>query len=1558
MDAWMLSERFRQELTERISSMAPLQSAEPTASSRQSSVEDEDPLPLPPLKIGKAKRGTSKGTPSQPVGTEAGKEVKKTQPSAKKASKAQALERVTITEQAPAPAAASVASAKKSKVCINLKERYLWCLSELKLHHLKDGDAVGVQTCWPFLLAVDPIQYPSYYSVIATPMDMSTVERKVKGEKYPHLVNILRDFELIRDNAYTFNPGEHSAIPCLSLLICLSPPPPPPPCLSVGDLGKDIRYLADLTLCNFRFLLKQVALEILNCGDETFIQKHLPSESRDSILCSDDPLEPLSAEFYLPRFLTTKNSSSPFASSDGSAASQEVTEKPALSRRKSVSKQNSIKISAASSDNQLSNEEVGYLLSQDDQSFGMHGMGDGDAAFDYDDDPLYQQGGSVVRTASNKKASKGKRKKSNGHEEQMLESAPVPLVRLPSTGSSPMEQWEQDCYDLLKKLKRHEFLDLTKPNPKVFKADFFHPVIELFPDLAAEYLQEIKNPMDFQIIFDRLSCHGFLDAQDVYDKIILIFQNTIDFNEPHIHENDHSSDAEFARKMVIRCKHMIKFVQWLANEMLPNIDDTNELHPESLGDIRLSLRQQYREERMSILLSHPIDLHRECNNLLRKFENRKYAKDYLFFLHPVPIKDVHDYSVYVRHPMDFITVKEKLEKQRYATYGSFLKDLKLIFANAMVYNKVHMETDPISKSCYQSAVFLNEKLESWLHEEFSIDVAERILYNRIKADEGAVVEAQKKEIKEKFDQELNEFRRQEIARLKSSDLMFAADQMRRDFISGALEPGTNMNLLTPRSQPSERPPMFYEPEVVEVPPGASSSLGRLPPLDPLATPRGHQMGDSSAGSGPSSSELIRENVWAYWRAHGPVHEKNLRPPSPCDGMELVRSDSETRLSRSDSRDSSCDEAPRPHPPTAVAVTAPPPKGLETLSRTDPPAASDPLAPCGAGFTSFRMQPLRKKLRAPFSALFPPVPVAPPRGKRTSAPDFRSTPAVIPFLEDENFLSNSESSKPKTSSRAKRSREKDSAAPSPASETCEVFSDSQPKKKRRGAKDSAAETPSSLASKPPPRISSPPFQLKNLCTLFENSAPVASLRIPMADSEQIVVKYQTCNGICLVRILTPCSRPTDDPHASPGPGHDAIPSQPSPLEEQKSQTSSLPDLGRDTSLTLTSESSPAAVSAPCIDLTGASAVGHGADSRETTAVSGGGVNPLPKYHSTNSSNSLPSGLLLKPHSSQAVIAAKRESELDRIRKILLSTSRSDLELKFKEELVKKKLLGCFGTERGIGDEVRKRALSLMKPIPEGVARIDYSGAAIHVTYPIRPGTQIPATSSASGLRGSQIQLTFCSPAAREILSQLFGQSLPSRSLTQLCELASHGGSDFDCFSPDPQRDRAEYLACFRWETNSSGGQRSLRKWHQSPCGAACACRHISSLSSQQTLPPAHIKIRRHAVSIGGVGDQSFFSISGVLPVAAEEGGEGATQLQRHWSPRIHLPLQQISSNLFISSTCPEVSFLVREKTAADSHAASDLVEQRYLENWIMIVTEHHPQVSSSKYLFPRVDLAVK
>lgn len=95
--------------------------------------------------------------------------------------------------------------------------------------------------------------------------------------------------------------------------------------------------------------------------------------------------------------------------------------------------------------------------------------------------------------------------------------------------------------------------------------------------------------------------------------------------------DDDSPDSELARKMVVRSKHMLKYVAWLAHEMLPVADDIGDENPEALGLIRASLRDQHRKDRLQIIDNAPVDSTKECVALLKKFENRKFIKEYNFF---------------------------------------------------------------------------------------------------------------------------------------------------------------------------------------------------------------------------------------------------------------------------------------------------------------------------------------------------------------------------------------------------------------------------------------------------------------------------------------------------------------------------------------------------------------------------------------------------------------------------------------------------------------------------------------------------------------------------------------------------------------------------------------------------------------------------------------------------------------------------------------------------------------------------------------------------------------
>jgi hypothetical protein len=351
----------------------------------------------------------------------------------------------------------------------------------------------------------------------------------------------------------------------------------------------------------------------------------------------------------------------------------------------------------------------------------------------------------------------------------------------------------------------------------------------------------------------------------------------------------------------------------------------------------------------------------------------------------------------------------------------------------------------------------------------------------------------------------------------------------------------------------------------------------------------------------------------------------------------------------------------------------------------------------------------------------------------------------------------------------------------------------------------------------------------------------------------------------------------------------------------------------------------------------------------------------------------SSLLLRPQPSQAsLMSAKRKSDLDHIRKILSSTTRSALEQKFKDELIKKKLLGCFGNKKG-GDELRRRALSLMKTAPDGGAKVSSRGSLIQATYAVPSMVHLspPHSSVRQTSPSHEIRLIFSSPSTPHVMSQLFarGADYSLRGFGQVCDLYSSG---YDLLtsshgsSADSVMNGQEYVACFD-RTKTSSQQR--RRWYPSPLspGGACRCCH---LSASHVACETYLKVSCHSQ------DSTLYSLSAILPTAPipiphperRDRERGSTDSSHH--SKVQLTLQQIATNLFISSMSREVNCSLHttdekkrneETSPSEEETASSLSPgagaasptwQKYLENWILFVSEN-PQDP----LVPDVDLLV-
>eukprot|EP01084_Bolivina_argentea_P292651 503150_1 len=97
----------------------------------------------------------------------------------------------------------------------------------------------------------------------------------------------------------------------------------------------------------------------------------------------------------------------------------------------------------------------------------------------------------------------------------------------------------------------------------------------------------------------------------------------------------------------------------------------------------------------------------ECSALLEKVKKMQYSKA---FLRPVDWKNLNipTYPQIIKHPMDLLTVENKLNNNSYETPYDFARDMRLIYQNATTFNK---PTTPYYVAATKFAKKLEEEFE-------------------------------------------------------------------------------------------------------------------------------------------------------------------------------------------------------------------------------------------------------------------------------------------------------------------------------------------------------------------------------------------------------------------------------------------------------------------------------------------------------------------------------------------------------------------------------------------------------------------------------------------------------------------------------------------------------------------------------------------------------------------------------------------------------------------------------------------------------------------------------
>jgi hypothetical protein len=320
-------------------------------------------------------------------------------------------------------------------------------------------------------------------------MDLTSIERKVRGDRYPTMSHLLRDVRLIRHNTYLYNTGiegleirvlaDHLVFNFTYLLtmvaseIALSAlPRDSPQCAVVTDEVRDlaVKYHGpDSIPADFIPASSSIGKEVLGVGiQEAYMEQPEPTKAQlqsvrdfySNLLQAETHIEVPSATASLPK-------PKPARQSTGSKSQGQIVE--------AISQMDQQSISDLYKDTQV--------LFSDSAPAGVTSSNGGKVAK-----------GKVGAKASRKSVSNIHAAEQQDAMELVQQTAPEELGYLvPVPSLKPLSEWELACLDVVKKVLRHDFVDLSRPRrPGSMVCDFIYPVIQMYPSIAEKYLEIIK----------------------------------------------------------------------------------------------------------------------------------------------------------------------------------------------------------------------------------------------------------------------------------------------------------------------------------------------------------------------------------------------------------------------------------------------------------------------------------------------------------------------------------------------------------------------------------------------------------------------------------------------------------------------------------------------------------------------------------------------------------------------------------------------------------------------------------------------------------------------------------------------------------------------------------------------------------------------------------------------------------------------------------------------------------------------------------------------------------
>eukprot|EP01035_Chromulina_nebulosa_P021190 gene21190-27452_t len=639
-------------------------------------------------------------------------------------------------------------------------------IEELKRHYLP-GALPGskIYSATPFLKSVDPIKYPDYAKIVLNPIDLNRIDKRISGNRYNSIESFVDDISLLKDNAYLYNTGVE---------------------------GLEVRIMSDAIYYYTIYLIKSAMLDLQLSNDDKLITALVSTYVVDNIIHKPDNeivtkyLDNVEKDTGIrPRFhVSISSSNNPPVELSSNTLSIK-------SKKKSVESKLEYKF-----DNQIDKLEskqdikIEKPIDSADSEIG-------------DDLIIFEDINEPINRISKNKI-KGNVKGKNKSKPELVEENQI-VIPNENTIEKPVDIVISNPIDIPVVIER-------PIERQRWELDF-----ESYPNIARDYLNVVKNPMDLLTLKRQLDSLAILDPEDFYDKIVSIFQNAVDYNEFISQSNqltantlDFNSTSYILKYKTVRYKHLATYTQWLCLETLSVKDDTsvNSTAASKLGHLRLSIKLAKRKERENIITTYQINRNGnsgglvECDKLLKALKrtrNNSEKAQLDFFLTPIDASLLADYYGYVRKPMDLTTIKYRLDgslpypasstkpeivallkliqqHKLYTTYWDFICDLRRVFDNAIVYNSAHVlsDTTGLSQRIVDAAIFYKEKLENLIG-TFSIKLIDKLERNKIKKDEDAELENRKRNRFEDIEQSVQIFKNKEKEKLLAEDSAFAAD---------------------------------------------------------------------------------------------------------------------------------------------------------------------------------------------------------------------------------------------------------------------------------------------------------------------------------------------------------------------------------------------------------------------------------------------------------------------------------------------------------------------------------------------------------------------------------------------------------------------------------------------------------------------------------------------------------------------------------------------------------------------------------------------------------------